>query len=183
MEFREVVRTRRSARAYSRREVPDEVLRSLIECALCAPSSMDGQPWCFVLVRGFETKRRLAEIKDRYCPADKRVYPAGFLLDAPVIVAVCVDRERAFDRGLESGVLATGHLLLAAADQGLQGVYLSAAKPGTPAVAQEVREALRLPPTVDPITLVPLGYPAGPPEPKPLRSVDEVVFREAFGQR
>src|SRR5512147_2356690 len=126
MEFDDVVAARRSIRAFSGADVPDDLVNSLIECALLAPSSMNGQPWYFIVVRSEETKRRLAETKDRYCPPEKREYPAGFLRGAPVVVVTCVDRARAFDRGMESGVLATGHLLLAAANHGLTGVYMSA---------------------------------------------------------
>jgi nitroreductase len=183
MEFDEVVRRRRSVRIFDRREVPDNVLRDVIGCALQAPSSMNGQPWYFVLVRSPETKQRLSEIKDEYCPPEKRMYPASFLQEAPVIVVTCVERERSFDRGLESGVLATGHLLLAAADRGLAGVYLSAYKADTPQVADDIRALLRLPPDVDPITIVPIGYPGSCPEPKVLRPVEEVIFHEAFGER
>lgn len=181
MEFGEVVRTRRSIRRFSSAEVPDELLGTLIGCALRAPSSMNGQPWYFVVVRDSGTRRRLAEIKDRYCPPEKRAYPAGFLAEAPVVVVTCIDRARAFDRGIESGVLATAHLLLAAADKGLAGVYMSAYKDGTPALANEIRAILGIPPGIDPVTIVPMGYPGEAAAPKTVRSVHEVVFRERFG--
>ncbi len=183
MEFDEVVRARRSIRTFSSSEVPDELLKSLIDCALRAPSSMNGQPWCFIVVRSAETKRLLAETKDRYCPPEKREYPAGFLREAPVVVVTCVDRAKAFDRGIESGVLATGHLLLAAANRGLTGVYMSAYKTGTPALADEIRAILGVPPDFDPVTILPIGYPGEAAGPKTLRNAEEVVFRESFGRR
>ncbi len=183
MEFDDVVRSRRSIREFSPEDVPDDVIRSLIACALTAPSSMNGQPWRFIVVRSAETKRRLAETKDRYCPPEKREYPAGFLCSAPAVVVTCVERAQAFDRGLESAVLATGQLLLAAASRGLTGVYMSAAKPGTPGLAAEIRAILGVPPEFDPVTLVPIGYPGGAPAPKPVKDPDEVTFREAFGRK
>ncbi len=183
MEFDEVVRARRSIRTFSPADVPDDVLTSLIDCALRAPSSMNGQPWRFIVVRDAGTKKRLAEIKDRYCPPEKREYPAGFLREAPVVVVTCVERAKAYDRGLESGVLATGQMLLAAASRGLTGVYMSAYKPGTPGLAGEIRELLRVPADVDPITMLPIGYPGGAAEPKTVKDPREVTFREAFGRR
>ncbi len=183
MEFDEVVRTRRSIRRFSAAEVSDELLGSLIDCALRAPSSMNGQPWCFIVVRSAETKRRLAETKDRHCPPEKREYPAGFLRAAPVVVVTCVERAKAFDRGIESGVLATGHLLLAAANHGLTGVYMSAYKFGTPELAEEIRSILGVPGEFDPVTIVPIGYPGEAAGPKNLRNAEEVVFREAFGRK
>lgn len=183
MDFDEVVRRRRSIRAFSGAEVPDELLASLIECARLAPSSMNGQPWRFIIVRSAETKQRLAETKDRYCPPEKREYPAGFLRDAPAVVIVCVDRARAYDRGIESGVLATAHLLLAAASRGLAGVYMSAYKTGTPELADEVRAILGVPDDVDPVTIVPIGFPGEAASPKVVTPIGEVVFREAFGRK
>ena len=183
MEFDEVVRTRRSIRRFSAADVPDELLKPLIDCALRAPSSMNGQPWRVIVVRSAGTKRRLAEIKDRYCPPGKREYPAGFLREAPVVVVTCVDRARAYDRGMESGVLATGHLLLAAANHGLTGVYMSAYKTGTPEVADEIRAVLGVPEDIDPITIVPIGYPGDAAGPKAVIAADEVVFHEAFGRK
>lgn len=183
VEFDEVVRTRRTIRRFSAEDVPDDLLKSLIDCALRAPSSMDGQPWRFIVVRNAETKRRLARTKDKHCPPEKREYPAGFLREAPVIVVTCVERAKAYDRGIESGVLATGHLLLAAANRGLTGVYMSAYKTGTPELADEIRTILGVPPDVDPITILPIGYPGDVAGPKAVKNADEVVFREAFGRK
>ncbi len=183
MEFDEVVRARRSIRKFAAADVPDALVASLIDCALLAPSSMNGQPWVFIAVRSAATKERLARIKDKYCPPAKREYPAGFLRDAPVVVVTCVARAGAFDRGVESGVLATGHLLLAAASRGLTGVYMSASKPGTPELADEIRAALGVPADVDPVTIVPIGYPGEPAAPKAVKTADEVLFREAFGRK
>jgi len=183
MEFEEVVRARRSIRRFSAKDVPEALLESLIECALRAPSSMNGQPWCFIIVRDPQTKKLLAEIKDKHCPPEKREFPAGFLQDAPAIVVTCVERARAFDRGLESGVLATGHLLLAAANKGLAGVYLSAYKAGAPEVADDIRAALGLPADIDPVTIVPLGYPGTEAEPKTITPARDVIFHESFGRK
>lgn len=183
MEFEEVVRARRSIRKFSGADVPDELVKSLIDCALMAPSSMNGQPWYFIVVRNAETKRRLAEIKDKHCPPEKREYPAGFLQEAPVIVITCVERARAYDRGMESGILATGHLLLAAANHGLTTVYLSAYKAGAPEVADDIRAILGLPADIDPVTIVPIGYPDDVAEPKTIKLAGEVTFNEAFGHK
>lgn len=183
MEFDDVVAARRSIRAFSGADVPDELVNSLIDCALRAPSSMNGQPWRFIVVRNAGTKRRLAEIKDRYCPPEKSEYPAGFLRDAPVVVVTCVERAKAYDRGIETGVLATAHLLLAAASRGLTAVYMSAYKAGTPALADEVRVILDVPADIDPVTIVPIGYPGSAAGAKTVKSAGEVVFREAYGRK
>lgn len=183
MEFAEVVRARRSIRKFSAAGVSDELVKSLIECAVHAPSSMNGQPWRFIVVRSDETKKRLAETKDKYCPPEKRDFPAGFLMKAPVLVITCIERAMAYERGIESGVLATGNLLLAAANNGLTGVYMSAYKTGAPEVSDEIRAILGLPPDIDPISIVPIGYPDEIAAPKTIKSVEEITYNEAFGRK
>jgi len=183
MEFEQVVRARRSIRKFSAADVSDELVKSLIDCAVHAPSSMNGQPWHFIVVRNAETKKRLAATKNKYCPPEKSDYSADFLLAAPVLILTCVDQALSYDRGIENGVLATAHLLLAAANYGLTSVYMSAYKTGTPEVADEIRAILDIPADFDPITLLPIGFPGGCPEPKKTKSADEVICFEAFGRK
>ncbi len=183
MEFIDVIMTRRSIRKFSAADVSDEMVLSLIGCAVKAPSSMNGQPWRFIVVRSHETKKRLAETKDKYCPPEKRLYPAGFIMKAPVLIITCVESAAAYDRGIESGVIATGNLLLAAANYGLTGVYMSAYKTGVPEVAGEIRAILRLPADIDPITIVPIGYPDEAAAPKTVRPLKEVTYYETFGRK
>ena len=155
-------------------------MRALIDLARNAPSSLDRQPWTFVVVREEGTKRRLVEIKNRFCPSGKRDYPADFLAAAPVVIVVCVDTGLAEDRAVENGILAASHLLLGAVGRGLGGVYLSACRRDEPALAEEVRHLLSIPDHVLPVTIVPLGYPDETPRRKLLRPLDEMIRYEKF---
>lgn len=181
MRLDECIRSRRSIRRYQPREVPEALVSEILDLARHAPSSMDGQPCCFVVVRRGDTKKRLAEIKDAHCPLEKRAaYPAGFLGAAPVVVAVCAERGRAHGRERENAILATAFLLLAAHERGLSGLYLSAYQRDDPALALEIGRLLDLPPEIEPVTLVPLGYPAEDPPPKTMRSITTLVHHETF---
>lgn len=141
---------------------------------------MNGQPWHFVVVRDAAVKRALAEIKNRHCPPAKQAFPADFVARAPVVVVVCVDVKRSYDRGLENGVLAAGHLLLAARSHELGSVYMSARTPGRPRLRADVKKLLRIPTGVEPVSIVPLGYPARRPGPKRLRSLRAMIHDERF---
>jgi len=180
--FAEVVLERRSIRRYQHRDVPEAVITEILETTRMAPSSMNGQPWCFVVVRDAETRRRISELKNRFCRAEKRSFSADFLSQAPVIVVVGVDRSRSFGRELENGVLATAWLLLAAQAHGLGSVYLSAYQPHDPGLEVEIGKLLRLPEEVQPVTLLPLGYPAETPSTKELRPLTEMIHHESFGE-
>jgi nitroreductase len=183
MELDEAIRGRRSIRQYSGQPVDDDVVQAILDLARQAPSSMNGQPWTFTVVRDPETKRRLAEIKNRYCPVEKREFRADFLAGAPAIVVVSVDRRTSHDRAIENGVLAAAHLLLAAHGRGLGSVYMSAYRQDEPAVSDSIRQLLGMPDDVMPISILPLGYPAETPEPKPMQPLRDVVFHERYGRR
>src|SRR5579872_3240366 len=141
----DVLRSRRSVRAYAPRDISDELVLELLDLARHAPSSLDGQPWQFIVVRDSEAKRRLATLKNQYCPPEKRHYPADFLADAPVVIVVCVDLDAAFGRHLEDGVLAAYSIMLGATRHGLTSVYLSASAPGAPQLADEIRSLFAIP--------------------------------------
>jgi nitroreductase len=182
MDFDEVVRGRRSIRRFSERRVEEELVSEILDLARCAPSSMNGQPWCFVVVRADETKRRLADAKNRFCPPGKRDYPADFLAAAPVVIAVCAERDRAHDRGRESALLASATILLAAHRFGLASVFLAAYESAGTGLREEISGILGLPDGVDPFTLLPLGHPGDVPSPKTLRPLSELVHSERYGR-
>jgi nitroreductase len=183
MELDEAIRGRRSIRKYRKRHIRDSLIEELLDLARHAPSSMNGQPWAFTVVRDETTKRSLAEIKNRYCPVEKQEYGADFIQDASVIVLVCVDRRESHDREIENGVLAAANLLLAAHDRGLGGVYMSAYRKDEPGVSEEIRRLLGIPAYMDPVSIVPLGYSDETPEPKHLKSMDGIVSYECFGKK
>jgi nitroreductase len=183
MTFEESIRSRRSIRRYQPREVPDSLVTEILDLCRHAPSSMNGQPWCFIVIRDPETKRRLATIKSEHCPPEKRAYTADFLAAAPVMIAVCVERDRSYGRERENGILATAYLLLAAHQRGLGSVYLCAYQPHDPALRLEIHRLLRLPAEIEPVTLIPLGFSAEIPAPKEMRSLPEMIHYEAFGPR
>jgi nitroreductase len=182
MELDKTIKGRRSIRRYREEDIPDSLVEELLDLARYAPSSMNGQPWYFIVIRNDETKRQLVEIKNKHCPTEKCMYKADFVQNAPVVVVVCVDRERSFNRGVENAVLATANIMLGAYGRGVGTVYMSAYKHDDPSISEEIRQTLGIPKNVDPITIIPLGYPGETPEPKTVRSLDEVVFYEAFGK-
>ncbi len=46
------IKSRRSCRAYLKKPIPDEILRSVFEYARCAPSGKNGQPWEVYVLTG-----------------------------------------------------------------------------------------------------------------------------------
>lgn len=175
VELDEAIKGRRSIREYQDKDISESVIEELLDLARYAPSSMDGQPWHFIIVRETETKRQLTEIKNKYCPLEKQNYRADFLQNANTLVVVCVDKEKSYGREIEDGVLATANIMLGAYSRGIGSVYMSACRTDEPRLAEGIGHVLALPENLVPITLVPLGYPDEIPKPKKLRSLDEMI--------
>ena len=61
-DMRALVERRRSIRGYDEsRDVPDEAIRAILDCARWAPSGGNGQPWEFIVVRKKETRYKIAD--------------------------------------------------------------------------------------------------------------------------
>ena len=180
MEFADVVTARRAIRSYQDRRVPDSEIEQLLDLARHAPSSMNGQPWHFVIVKSLKTKKALAAIKNKFCPTEKQAYPADFLEHAPVVIIVCVDKSRSFGRDVENAVFASSHILLGSHNLGLGSVYMSAYTAAEPELSSEIRKELNIPDGMEPISILPLGYPKGSIPPKELRPLKELMHLERF---
>jgi nitroreductase len=183
MEIDKTIKGRRSIRRYQDRDIPNSAIKELLGLTIHAPSSMNGQPWHFIIIRDKKIMEHLVEIKNKYCPLEKKEYKADFLRKAPVVIAVCVDKEKSYEREIENGVLATANLMLGAYSRGLGSVYLSAYRIGEPGISREVKRVLNIPQHIDPITIIPLGYPDEIPEPKPVGPLEEMISYESFGRK
>ena len=61
-DFRVLVEQRRSIRGYDEnREVSEELITTILDCARWAPSGGNGQPWEFVVVRNKQTRHKIAD--------------------------------------------------------------------------------------------------------------------------
>ncbi len=174
MEAIECIKTRRSRRLFNGEEVSEEIIKELIECAINAPSSMDCQPWHFIIVRDEETKKKLAVLKEEN--------NKEHISTSSILVIVCVDTEKSSSRWIEDGITATENLLLATHALGLGAVYVTGFSLTKPEVAKEIREILNLPENITPVTIIPIGYPNSEEklEEKHLRKLNEVIHYDKW---
>ena len=123
----------RSMRRLEPDPVPDDVVEKLIDAAIRAPSSSNGQNWHFVCVRERATKERIAEVWRRgwdwyqetiaAAPPrpgediDQRIrsrragsYMIDHMADIPVLIFVCVKPDEAVARALQSPSVFTAAL-------------------------------------------------------------------------
>ncbi len=168
MEVFEAIRTRRSVRRYQRESISEEVLTELLSAAILAPSAGNAQPWRFLVVRDQKLKEGLVSA----------AHGQTFLAEAPVVIVVCADLERARrayrERGetlycLQDTAAAIQNLLLAATAKGLGTCWVGAFDEGKAADVLGLSRGLR------PVALIPVGKPGEAPPARPRRALSEVV--------
>src|SRR5215210_3789374 len=150
METWDTIRARRNVRAFADRPIPAETLDRILEAARRAPSSMNEQPWDFVLCTERETLRALAQTW-RYA-GHIAESAATIVLVAPVATDPDTREWIFYDMGQ-----ATMSMMLAAADRGIGSCH--AAVDDQPLA----RRLLGLPEDRFCVGLVSLGYPADRP--------------------
>ncbi len=82
MELLQAIQSRRSIRKFKSNEVPDAVIRELLDAARLAPSGSNLQATRFVVIKSPVERMKLKECT-----------PLPFVAHAPVIIACCIDRE------------------------------------------------------------------------------------------
>lgn len=169
MSFLEVARRRVSVRGYRAEAVSDEALGHVLEAGRLAPSAANRQPWHFVVVR--EADQRIAL---------GRAYAKPWLLEAPVVLVLCVDPAAAWVRSDGKsyadvdGAIAMDHMTLCAADLGLGTCWIGAFDRAV------VREVLDLPGGIEPLAMTPLGHPADTGRPKTRKPLAEILHSERW---
>ncbi len=178
--FRDLVRSRRSCRAYAPdRPVPEQTLLACLEAARLAPSACNKQPWRFVVIRAPERRRELC--RHGLLPGLRR----DWIEAAPVLVVLAAERELITHR-LAPGVsgipywlldlgIAGEHFVLAAAAHGLGTCWIGWIR------EKGIRKVIRAPRSVRIVALFTVGYPAEPlPPPRPRRPLAEIVAFEQW---
>lgn len=168
MGFLDVAKKRCSVRSFLSKEVDKEKLLQVLEAARIAPSACNLQPWKIIVVENTQTKMKLYES-----------YPRDWFAEAPIILVVCADRKQSWKRrdGKDYGdvdvAIAVDHMTLAAADLGLGTCWIGAFDDA------KCRRVLQLPQHLEPIAMLPLGYPAKVESPERhvtrRKSLDEIV--------
>lgn len=161
--------SRKSVRSYTADTIPAAVMENLLRAAMAAPSGRNIQPWSFVVLSDtshydeiFGDNHNMAMFKQSaalvvLCADTTVVRPPRDNPDAPAV-------QQPSGTWRDDMGAVTENLLLAAEAYGL-GACWTACYPYVDRMAP-VKQALGLPATVVPYSVVPIGYPAGDEQPK-----------------
>jgi len=200
IDLHQLIAGRRSIRSYLDQAVPESDLDLILEAARLAPSGTNRQPWRFVLLTKKSDRDKLAGAVIQpfvaaapavfVCCLDKHAYTRGLaeqrigeLVDAGAISREAAGYiyqrklpERAEDvvipdyAYLDLGI-AVEHMVLQAAALGLGSCWVRLFNPA------QVHVALGLPPEIVVAVLLPVGYSAEAPQPRPRISPEQLVLQ------
>lgn len=160
----ELIKSRRSRRKFTAREVDDSLVQAVLEAGRWAPSGQNNQPWRFVVVRDDAVKARLAGLT-RY---------GKIITGAPVVIPVFIHLPSMYNdtKDHQSVGACLQNMLLMAEALGLGAVWLGEILNN----AEGVREALGLTPEVALMAVVALGWPAAGNEQSQRKPLGELVL-------
>lgn len=115
-DFLELIKTRRSIRAFKNEEVSDTLLDKVLEAGTYAPSAMGRQPSVIVAVKDEETRKVLSRMNAAVMGTDKDPY-----YGAPVILVVLSEGKNF----LQDGSCVLENMMLAAHALGLGSVWIN----------------------------------------------------------
>ena len=143
---------RYSCRSYSSAPVPADTLTAVLDVVRLAPSACNRQPWLFIIADGDDERRAVIDS-----------YPREWIKTAPEYIIACGLHDRAWHRQGDGQdhtdvdvSIAVEHLCLAATSLGLGTCWVCNFDP------ELIRKTFRLPDEVEPVAIIPIGYPADP---------------------
>lgn len=165
MEVFEAVRTVLAVRSYQDRPVPPDLVRRIVEAGRLTGSSMNRQPWHFIVVEDRDRLRQLGAI----------ARSGPYIAQARLAVVVAIEKTQ---------------FSVSDASRAIQSMMLTAWSEGVGSNwagffgLDEVKPLLDIPEDLDVLAIVPFGYPAQPVGrgKKQRKPLSEVAHRERFKQ-
>jgi nitroreductase len=174
MDFVKLAKSRYSSRKYKQVNVEDDKLNFVLEAGRVAPSAVNNQPLFFLVIRS-------ENIENIHT-----CYHRDWFKTAPMYIVVCSDHSKSWkrsdgkDHADVDAAIAADHITLAATSIGLATCWVCNFN------RQKLTEILNLPEYIEPVVILPLGYPDDSADierhvskRKPIR---EIVVFEKFGK-
>ena len=146
MEFTEVIKNRFSCKKYSDRPVPSELITGILEAGRVAPTAKNLQEQRIYVV---QSQEGLAKID--------AVTPCRY--GAPVCIVVAFDKNHVFTypgekrtSGVEDATIVATHMILAAANAGVDSCWINFFDP------EKLAKELGLPENKEVLMILDLGY-------------------------
>lgn len=194
MSFIKLVRKRRSIRKYQPKEVPEDIIKELLEAARLAPSGCNAQPWKYIIIKNKETIHQLRE---------KEIFWQDFIYNIPLLIIGCGNPSKyktnleGIESQIEDGIqpkdgdkriesiFSGDKLIRTTRDVAIsmmqmayraQELSLGACFVGC-FYKEKLKEFLNLPKNLEPILSLSVGYAAESPQPRPRKPLDKIIYK------
>ena len=174
MNFLELAKCRYSSRKYKNKPVEPEKLNIVLEAGRVAPSAVNYQPWVFIVVKN--------ENLDRV----RNAYQREWFTTADLYIVLCANHAQSWKRkdGKDHAdidvAISADHMTLAATNIGLATCWVCNFD------REKLTNALELPPYIEPIVILPLGYPDDETDKDrhetKRKKIAEIVYFEKYNQ-
>ncbi|HEC86695.1 MAG TPA: nitroreductase [Thermoplasmatales archaeon] len=162
MDVFEAIKRRRSIRTYLDRPIEKEKITKLLQAAQLAPSAKNRQEWKFIVVTDEKVRKELIPA----CRGQK------FIAEAPVVIAGIADPTFRWYK-LDMGI-ALEHVALEAVELGLGTCWIGAFD------EKAVSRLLGVPPNLETVALLTVGYPREEGLKTSRKPLDEIVYYERY---
>lgn len=165
MEVFDAIRTVLAVRQFQDKPIPEEIIHEIVEAGHLSASSMNGQPWHFIVVQDKDTLRQLAPLA--------RTGP--YIAEAPMAIVVGMEHS---PFAISDGSRAIQSMILTAWARGIGSNWVGFDN------LEQVRPLLDIPEDINVLAILPFGYPVsatskGSKKRKPL---GEIAHRERWNQ-
>jgi nitroreductase len=165
MEVFDAVRTALAVRQFQEKPVPEAIVYQIVEAGHLTASSMNGQPWHFIIVEDKETLRQLGA----------RAQSGPYIAQAPLAIVVGIERS---PFAVSDASRAIQSMILTAWAQGIGSNWVGFGN------LKQVNPVLGIPEEIEILAIIPFGYPQASigKGRKKRKSLREVAHRERWNQ-
>jgi nitroreductase len=165
MDVFETVRTVLAVRAFQPKPIPVQVIHRIVESAQLTGSSINGQPWHFIVVENQDTLKQLGKL----------ARSGPYIAQAPLAVVVAMEQS---PYAVSDASRAIQSMILTAWSEGVGSNWVGFQN------LEQIKPLLGIPPELEVMAILPFGYPVkklglGRKKRKPLA---QVAHRERFGE-
>ena len=165
MSLLDLILTRRSIRRYENKDIPEEVLRQILETGRQAPSAANRQPIHFVIVNDHVILKNLC---------DNLI--TRFVKYAPLAIVGCADVKSLLTGkwAVVDATIAMENMVIAAWTLGIGSCWIGACN------EKKVKELLKISDKWKVVALLTLGYPAEQPKQRKKKPFDKMFSFNSF---
>ncbi|QGY47127.1 nitroreductase [Maribellus comscasis] len=170
MEFQNLIKNRFSVRSFKNTAIEPAKINMILEAGRLAPSAVNFQPWHFIVVQQTENLKKI-----------KAIYPREWITSAPVLIIACSDHSKSWKRRLDGKdsadidiSIAVDHMTLQAVEIGLGTCWVCNFD------AKKCSELFNIPEHIEPVVILPLGYPDISAPEKKRKPLEEITHWETF---